>query len=162
MIYPVTLLTANRQNVSTAFKTQIAVFATTGVLVRCKVASFSLGAADVPNAVDCAIEWDLSRMTADGTATTYLTTFMAGFETGTQRPPAATMKIGYTAEPTVTTSSNCGDTSGSMNQRGYFRWAALDKDAEPEAPAVAASGFALRVLSTNFGSKMAVGLNFRE
>lgn len=162
MIYPVVLLTANRQVVSTAFKTQIAVFGTTGVLLRGKLASFSIGAADIPNATDCAIEWDVSRMTVDGTGTAYTTPFMSGLETGTQRQPASTMKIGYTVEPTVTASSSIGDCVGSMNERGFFRWAALDKDAEPEWPAVIASGLVLRALSTNYASKLACGLNFRE
>lgn len=163
MIYPVVLLTANRQNLSTTFKTQIAVHATTSNLRRFSVASFSLGAADVPNVVDCAIEWELARMTADGTpGATFSTGFMEGLETGTQLIPAATMKIGYTAEPTVTASSQFGDACGAMNQRGFFRWVAIDKDAEPKAPAVANNGIVLRALSTSYASKLACGLNFRE
>lgn len=159
MIYPCVLLTANRQNLSTSFKTQCAAFATTGALKRFSVTEYQLGAADVPNATDCAIEWDLARMTADGTGTAYAG-FMEGLETGTQDPPKATLKQGYSAEPTITASVMVD--SGSMNQRGFFRYVAVDKDSEPRAPAVANNGFALRALSTNYASKLAARLCIRE
>lgn len=159
MIYPCVLLTANRQNLSTAFKTQCAAFVTTSALKRFSVTEYALGAADVPNATDCAIEWDLARMTADGTGTAY-SGFIEALETGTQLAPAATIKQGYSAEPTITASVMVD--SGSMNQRGFYRWVAVDKDSEPRAPAVANSGFALRALSTNYASKLAAKMNIRE
>lgn len=160
MIYPIVLLTANRQNLTTTFKTQIAALATTSNLRRFSVVEYSLGAADVPNAVDCAIEWDLTRITVDGTGTAITVPFMEALETGTQLASATTKKVGYTAEPTVTADTMVD--SGAMNQRGFFRWVALDKDSEPKAPAIAASGFALRALSTNYASKLACKMNIRE
>jgi hypothetical protein len=160
MIYPIVGLTANRQNLSTTFKTLIAVFVTSGALMRLAVTEFSLGAADVPNATDCNIEFDLARMTADGTGTTYAQPFLKPLETGTQVAPRATMKHGYSSEPTVTASSSVE--SQSMNQRGTYRWAALDRDAEPEAPAIANNGLVLRALSPNYAAKMASSLKFRE
>lgn len=159
MIYPCVLLTANRQVVSTAFKSQCVVFVTSGSLKRFSVTDYQLGAADVPNATDCAIEWSLGRVTADGTGTAY-SGFMEALETGTQIAPCATVKQGYSAEPTVTASVD--PDSGSMNQRGFWRWVAIDKDAEPRAPAVANNGFTLRALSTNYASKLAARMNFRE
>lgn len=159
MIYPCVLLTANRQNLSTSFKSQCVGFVTSGALKRFSVVDFSLGAADVPNPTDCAIEWEVGRITADGTGTAY-GGFMETLETGTQVAPSTTLKQGYSAEPTVTASVAVD--SGSMNQRGFWRWVAIDKDAEPRAPALANNGFALRALSTNYASKLASKMNTRE
>jgi hypothetical protein len=158
-IYPLVLLTANRQVLTTTFKSQCVTFCTTGALKRHSITEFGLGAADVPNATDCNIEWDLARITADGTGTAY-GGFMETLETGTQVAPSTTAKQGYTAEPTVTASVMVD--SGSMNQRGWWRWVAIDPTSEPRAPAVASNGFALRALSPNYASKLAAKLNFRE
>lgn len=163
MIYPCVLLPANAQNVPTAFgsagSTQFAGLVTTGALKRFSVQEYSLGAAAAPNPTDCNIQWKLGRVSADGTGTAY-SGFMETLETGTQVAPSTTLKQGYSAEPTITASVEVHQ--GSMNQRGFWRWVAIDKDSEPRAPAIAANGFSCAVLSPNYAGKMAGYMNIRE
>lgn len=162
MIIPCVLLTANRQNLSTSFKTQLAVLVTTGNLRRHSIAEFNCAPCDAPHATDCAIEVDLVRVTADGTGTAQTPPFINQLETGTQLAIPETCKGGYTVEPTVTAGSMIE--SYSFNQRGGCRWVANDYESEPKAPAVAANGFALRALVSTgsaYASKVTAGLKFR-
>jgi hypothetical protein len=64
------VLGGTQQNLSSAYKTIVAIFAATGAttLRRGWVFEFEIGADNVPNATDTPINWDISVQTADGTA----------------------------------------------------------------------------------------------
>lgn len=159
MIYPIVLITANRQATTTAFKTQVAGICSAS-LVRFSVTEYSIGAAQAPNTTDCAIEWSLGRITTGGTVSATYGGFMDGLETGTEAASRTTRNQAYTAEPTYT--ANVDVDSGAMNQRGFFRWVAVDKEAEPQAPAVQNNGLGLRALSSNYTGTLAAKMNIRE
>ena len=130
------------QSLSTSFKTIVCLLVTSGALRRIYIEEVSGSAADVPNATDGPISWDLSLVTADGTGTSSAPQPSQVFETGTENVALTTGKANYTAEPTVT--ANTSRLILGPNQRGVLRWAALSDDHRPSCPGVAASGFTWR------------------
>jgi hypothetical protein len=59
-------LAGTQQNISTTYgatSVAVSVFGTTGALVRGKLVEYAFGADGAPNASDCQIVYDVSRMT---------------------------------------------------------------------------------------------------
>jgi len=147
----------NQATVSTSYKTAISVTAaSSGTLRRGRVFDFSIGPQAAPNSTDCSIQWDLSRMTASGTATVSLVN-------AADTVDAAFTGLGfsnYSAEPTVTSSSQVWNNGA--NQRAPMRWVASGPDAEFVYPATAFNGFVLRALSTQFSGAAGGTIAVRE
>ena len=154
------LLGGTQQNMTTTFKTLVNVYATSGALQRTYVSEVSIGASDVPNATDCPVIFDLSLMTAEGTATTVTPNANTVLETGTMAGCRATSKANHTAEPTIT--SNSSRLAKAMNQRATYRWVAISDDSRIIGPAVASNGWALRAKSTNYASTLLGEIVFQE
>lgn len=148
------------QVMTTSFKTLINAYATTGALRRTYIEEVAIAAQNVPDTTDCSIVFDLSLMTADGTATTVTPLPNTGLETGTQSGCLSTSKANHTVEPTITANSN--RLARAMNQRGSYRWVALSEAKRIIGPAVANSGWALRAKSTNYASTMLGEIVFEE
>jgi len=146
-------------NVASSLKTMLTLFVTSGSLRRFYVYEWSMAATDVPNATDCPIVYDISRMTADGTGVAMTPTTFPILETGTVSPPLATSKANYTVEPTITAQSQLD--YNAFNQRATMRWVSI-QGGELTVPAVAASGLAWRVRSPNYASTIAVKATFNE
>lgn len=151
-------LAGTQQNIGLTFgatSVAVAVFATTGNLVRGKLVEFAFGADGSPNSNDCQIIYDVSRMTADGTGTvaTPLAQDTAG---GTV---ASTAKVNYTANPTVTPTSSLK--TFALNQRATQRWVAGPDD-KLTWPATAASGLVFRALSPVYALPVLYHVTFEE
>lgn len=135
------LLGGTQQSLSTSYKTLLAVFATSGSLRRGKVFDLLLGTDGTP--ADNALDWDVSRMTANGTGTAV---------TPNPLDPAdvamlGTVNVNYTAEPTVTGASSLIDIG--VNQRASYRWVAAP-GSEILYPATANNGIVIRAKSASY------------
>jgi hypothetical protein len=146
-------ITGSQATVSGSYKTVLDVFATTGALRRGKVYDVLIGTNGTP--ADNYLQWDISRMTADGTGTAV-----------TPQPldPAdvaalATAKNNYSAEPTITAGSSLFNVG--VNQRASYRWVAAP-GSELLFPATANNGLALRALSGGYTGSATGDLMYEE
>lgn len=148
------LLGGTQQAVSSSYKSLLALMASSGTsLQRFAVFEFVFGLDGTP--ADNALTWDVSRITADGTATSI---------TPNKLDPAdgaflGVGKANYTAEPTVTANSSVWPIG--MNQRATHRWVSFPGQ-ELIAPATDANGFAFRVKSTSYTGTATALAHFRN
>jgi hypothetical protein len=134
-------ITGTQSTVSGSYKSVLSIAATSGSLRRGKVYDLLIGTNGTP--ADNYLQWDISRMTAAGTATSV---------TPQALDPADVAALGtannnYTAEPTITASSSLLNVG--VNQRASYRWVAAP-GSELVFPATAANGLALRTLSGGY------------
>lgn len=132
------LLGGTQQAMTTSFKTLAAILAQTSGLRRFKVVEFIFGTDGT--AADNAMVCDVSRMTADGTATS-ITMNKLDPADGT---PSAIATANHTVEGTVTANSRVE--GWAFNQRATQRWVAFPGK-ELIAPATNAAGFVFRLKS---------------
>lgn len=136
------LLGGTQQAISTSYKTLLAVMASSGTsLQRGKIVEFTFGTDGTP--ADQAMTFDVSRISADGTATSV---------TPNKLDPADGAFLGlatanHTAEPTVTANSRVA--GWAANQRATNRWVAFPGQ-ELVYPATNLAGFALRAKSPGY------------
>lgn len=147
-------LAGTEQNMSSAYKTLVNVYATSGSLRRGKVNMFAVGTDGA--AANNSMVFDISRMTAEGTATTV---------TPNPLDPAdvaclATSKANHTAEPTVTASSSLFNDG--INQQLSYVWQAVPDRGELIYPATASNGLVLRAKSGAYTSTATGHLQFIE
>lgn len=138
------------QSLSTSYKTLLAFNAATGAatLRRVWMTEFEWGATDVPNATDCPVLFDVSVMTAAGTATALTPTKTD--DGGGDAVAQATYNANYTAEPTVTASSS--KFFKSINERASDKQWYRDKATCLISAAVNLQGLVLRAKSPNYAS----------
>lgn len=148
------------QNLSSAYKTLLGVNAATGAttLRRGWVMEWEIGATDVPNSTDCPINWDISTMTAAGTATA-LTPLLNDIGGG-DAAALLTYSSNYTAEPTVTASSSLWFMG--LNQRASYRIQMRDEWSAIIVPAVNLKGPVFRAKSPNYASTAGCRILVRE
>lgn len=143
-------LAGTQQNLSTSFKTIVVLKAATATLKRGKIMELAFGADGAPNATDCQIVYDVSRQTADGTATA---------ATPTAKDPAdvaagSVAAVNATAEGTITANSSVW--SKALNQRASQIWYARDEANALIWPATNLAGLAVRALSPTYASPVLV------
>jgi hypothetical protein len=134
-------ITGSQATVSGSYKTVLDVFATTGSLRRGKVYDVLIGTNGTP--ADNYLQWDISRMTADGTGTAVTPQALDPADVAA----LATAKNNYSAEPTITAGSSLFNVG--VNQRASYRWVAAP-GSELVFPATASNGLALRTLSGGY------------
>lgn len=149
-------LAGTQQNLASTFKTLIGVNAATATLRRGRAWSIVMGADGAPNASDCQIVYDVSRMTAAGTGTSATPT--SPDNAGVASDAVAT--VNYTVEPTVTAASSLK--AFALNQRASFQWAAYDKDQCLVWPATNLAGLVVRALSPTYASPALAQLDFED
>jgi hypothetical protein len=133
------------QSMTTTFKTLIELSsAATG---RGQIYEVNVGADGPPNATDCQIVYDWSRMTASGTAVASTPNPMNPADAASR----TTSKINNTAEPTVTAQSSLLELC--LNQRASQRWIAAP-GSELIWPNTSANGIACRALSPTYASNV--------
>lgn len=148
------------QNLSSSFKTIIGINAATGAttLRRGWITEFEIGVDNVPNATDCPVSWSIDTMTAAGTGTS-LTPLVNDIGGG----DAAALLVytaNYTAEPTVTASSNLWYMG--LNQRASYRIQLRDEWSSIIVPAVNLKGPVIRAKSPNYASTVGTRGLIRE
>lgn len=138
------------QNLSSTAKTILAVTAATGAttLRRGWIMEWEIGAADVPNATDCPINWDISEQTAAGTSTALTPRF--NDLGGGDAAALLVYSTNFTIEGTVTASSQAWGLP--LNQRASYRVQMRDEFHSLIVPAVNLKGFAMRAKSPNYAS----------
>jgi hypothetical protein len=135
-------ITGIQSTVSGAYKTALSVFASnTTALRRGKVYDVLIGTNGTP--ADNYLQWDISRMTVDGTGTAV---------TPNPLDPADAAALGaaknnYTVEPTVTANSSLFNVG--VNQRASYRWVAAP-GSELVYPATANNGLVGRARSGGY------------
>lgn len=130
-----------QQAISSSYKSLLTWFATSGALSRGKLYDLLIGTNGTP--ADNYMEWDVSRQTADGTATTITPNALDPADSAAQ----ATAKANYTVEGTITANSSVFYVG--VNQRASYRWVAAP-GSELVYPATANAGFALRAKSGGY------------
>ncbi len=148
------------QNLTSTYKTIIGINAATGAatLRRGWVLEWEIGPDNVPNATDCPIQWSIDVMTAAGTGTalTPQVNDIGGGDAAAQ----LTYTANYTAEPTVTASSNLWYMG--LNQRASYRIQLRDEWSSIIVPAVNLKGPVFRAKSPNYTSTVGVRGLIRE
>jgi hypothetical protein len=132
------LLGGTQQAISSSYKTLLSVYATSGALRRLAVYDVTFATNGTP--ADNYMQYDISRMTADGTGTGVTPNPLDPADTAS----SATSKANYSAEPTVTSASSLLGTG--LNQRASYRWVAAP-GSELVVPATATNGLVFRALS---------------
>jgi hypothetical protein len=145
-------LGGGQQNLSTAFKTIVALTAATATLRRAAITMISVGADGPPNATDCQIVYDISRQTAAGTSTT-VTPVSLDIENAASDTVGT---VNYTAEGTITGASSV--LALAMNQRASQIWYA-PPGGELVIPRVNLAGFAFRALSPTYAAPVLIDVH---
>lgn len=150
----------SQQNLSSSYKTILSVGAATGAttLRRGWLMEWEIGADNVPNATDCPISWSVDTMTAAGTATSL--TPLVNDIGGGDAAALLSYLANYTAEPTVTASSNLWYLP--LNQRASYRVQMRDEWSAIIVPAVNLKGPVLRAKSPNYASTVGWRALIRE
>jgi hypothetical protein len=146
--------------VTGTFKTAGAIFVSS-TLRRVMLYEAEFGQTGTLAPTDCQDQWDLSRFgtTAAMTGSTVATNLLDLADTAS----AALYMYNQTAEPTYTTAGNgLSLKSWAINQRGSYRWRALDDGDNILIPATAAMGMGLRTLSSNFTASAVGSMSFVE
>lgn len=147
-------LAGTAQAVSSSYKTLVSVTSSSATQARRgQIYDVLIGTLGTP--ADNAMQWDISRQTAAGTATSV---------TAVALNPADAAFLGLstansTAEPTITAASSVFNVG--VNQRASYRWVAAP-GSEFVYPATTANGFALRVLSASYTGTASGQLLFTE
>jgi hypothetical protein len=148
---------------TTTYKSGGLVYASTtngSSLRRGKLYEFLMGASSLPNATDCAIEYDITRITA--------TTAIAGTSTAVPQvidladlaTAAAASFITMTTEPSALGAGPVF--SVALNQRNSQRWQVVDEAQMIVFPASQGAGLTARALSTTYAGAVITVFTFRE
>lgn len=140
-------LGGSQQNLSSTFKTQLALTAATASLTSAKLYDILVGTDGVP--ADNALDWDVSRQTAVGTSTAVTPNPLDS----TLRAAGTVGSANFTAEGTITASSSM--LFFGMNQRASYRWVCAP-GSELIIPNVNLAGFAVRAKSAGYTSTVTV------
>ncbi len=144
---------------STAFKTAGALWST-GTR-RLQLYEIEFGQTGALSSTDCQVQWDLSRFGA--TAVLTATSVIPNLLDIADSSPLAQFANNATTELTYTTAANgLSLKSWAINQRGSYRWRALDDGDNIILPATAVTGAGLRTLSSNFVATGIGNISFVE
>jgi len=150
------MVVGNQATVSSSYKSAAVVTAGATAMRRGKVAEMILGASANPNATDTYLQFDLSRQTAIGTATSFTPNPVDPADTAC----TALGSVNATVEGTITANSSLFNDG--MNQRGTLRWQEQDESKMLIYPATASVGFALRVQSSTYTGSVTAQIGFLE
>lgn len=152
--------TGQQTTLTTTYKTIVTALAASSSPHRGKVYDLLIGTAGTP--ADNVLQYDISRITADGTGTAF---------TPNPLDPAdaactATSKYNHTIEPTYAGSVTSSISTSSLfmvgiNQRASYRWVAAP-GSELVWPATASNGVGLRALSPAYTGTTTGTLYFCE
>lgn len=143
---------------TTTYKTGAQLNAT-GATKRGMVYEIMVGPSGAPNATDCSIQFDVSRITATGAGayTTWTPTQLDAADGAS----VLAAGINATAEASAITANSSLWNEG-VNQRNSLRWVAPQESQYLKAPAVAGNGFVLRGLSATYNSTVTSQLTYQE
>jgi hypothetical protein len=145
---------------TTTYKSLATLWAS-GATKRIKLYEFIPGAVQVPNATDCQIQVDISRIgTTTGLAGTAYTPNLYDPADGSAVTLAANI---ITTEPVVLAAgSGLNLVNFGINQRATARWVASQESQYLVVPATAQAGLTIRALSSNYGTSFQGMASFME
>jgi hypothetical protein len=149
--------------VSGAFKSAGAVWAsvTANLARRIMLYEAEFGQTGALASTDCQCQWDISRFsnTAVMTGSTVVPNALDAADTS----PLSQFLNNLTAEVTYTGAGfGLSIKSWAINQRGSYRWRALDDGDNIIVPAAAMAGLGIRTLSSNFNATAVGNISFIE
>jgi hypothetical protein len=144
--------------VTSAYKTAAQMNAT-GTNKRGKVVDIMIGAASNPNATDTYVQWDVSRITATGAGA--YTAFTPNPTDPADGAAVNVSGVNATAEATTIT-ANSSIWNETVNQRGAFRWQAVQESQALIWAATAGTGLILRAQSVTFTAEADGSVYFIE
>lgn len=148
----------NQATIASTYKTGAQVNAS-GATKRIKIFELMVGPTGAPNATDCSIQYDLSRITATGAGayTSWTPTLLDPADGA-----AVTLAgINATAEASAITANSSLWNEG-VNQRNSLRWVAPQESQYIIAPAATSNGLILRALSATYTSSVSTQITFME
>lgn len=150
------------QTCSAAYNGNAAIaFASTtinGAARRGKCYEVIMGATSNPNATDCVIQYDVSRMTASGSLAG--TSYIPNALDPADGAAAAIAYVLVTVAPTITASSSLLNVG--LNQRNSQRWQAAQESQMMVWPATTGNGLVLRCLSPTYTGDVGGQISFQE
>lgn len=144
----------SQQNLSTTYKSLVAVWSVTATLCRGRAVAIQVGADGAPNATDCQIVYAVQIQTADGTGTAATPTKQNPADTASRM----TAKVNYTVEGTYSTVMWIR----SLNQRASMQWAAQDVDAMLTWAATNLTGLVITALSPTYAAPALGGMEYDD
>ena len=128
-------------------------------LRRGKVYEVIMGATSNPNATDCVIQYDVSRMSASGSIAGS-SVLPVVLDPADVAQCSANSFILVTTAPTVTASSSLLHVG--LNQRNSQRWQAAQESQMMVWPATAGNGVVARCLSPTYAADVGIQVSFME
>jgi hypothetical protein len=145
--------------VSTAYKTAAALWSIGSR--RIQVYEIEMGQTGALSSTDCQCQWDLSVFSSTNILTA--STVVLNKLDPADGAPVTVFANNATAELTYTTAGNgLSLKNWGINQRGSYRWRALDDGDNIVVPATNLTGVGLRTLSSNFTSSAVGNINLIE
>lgn len=137
-------------------KTIMLLSAATATLRRAFITEFKMGAAQVPNAADCEIVWDLVRTnTSVGTGGTTVTPSPLD---SVDAAAGTVSTVNQTGEPTIGVSLDVV----ALNQRNSQQWIARDDKSRLVIPATNLAGIGMRAKSSTYINIVLASMKFDE
>lgn len=140
-------------------------FKTTGFMwaagtKRAQLYEVEMGQTGALASTDCQVQWDLSRAATPSLAGT---TVAANLLDTADYVAATLFMNAASGEPTYTTAGNgLSLKSWGINQRGSYRWRALDDGDNIIIPSTAGVGLGIRAVSSNFTGSAIGNISFIE
>jgi len=145
----------------TSYKTAGALWGPASTPRRIMVYEIEMGQTGGLSSTDCQVQWDVSRFSATAilTATAVTPNLL---DTGdvaclAQFANNANSELTYTTAGNGLSLKNWG-----INQRGSYRWRALDDGDQIMVPATSQAGIGVRAQSSNFTASLVGNLSFIE
>ncbi len=146
--------------VATTYKTAAALWVGASAR-RMRLYEIEMGQTGTLNSTDVQCQWDLSRFSA--TAILTITAITPNLLDPADVACSAVFGNAASAEPTYTVNgAGLALKSWAINQRGSYRWRALDDGDQIVIPATSQAGVGLRVLSSGFTASAVGNISFVE
>ena len=149
-----------QQTLTTAFKGAGSLWAF-GVVHREMIYEIECGHTGPLASTDCQVQWDVSRFSV--TASIVGTAVIPALADPADVSPTAQFLNGVTTEQAYTgAGAGAALKQWGINQRGSYRWRALDDGDNIIVAATAGTGIGVRTLSTSFASSAVGSISFVE
>ncbi len=148
---------------TTTYRTARDLYANTAANTQRRIQLYEveMGQAGPLASTDCQVQWDVSRFSS--TAILTATAVVPNSNDPADVSPLSLFYNNNTGELTYTTAGfGLNLKSWSINQRGSYRWRALDDGDQIIVAATAGNGLGIRSLSSNFTASTVGNLSFVE
>jgi hypothetical protein len=150
-------LGGSQQNISTTFKTAVAMFSSSNATCRGRCVGIAMALDGAPNATDCQVVYAVERMTAGGTGINVT----PNPTDSADQAARTTTQVNFSSEPTYTANTT-HIFLRVLNQRASMQWNAQDTDAMLKWPTTVTNGLAIVALSPTVAVPVGIGAEFEE